>query len=371
MSKKVLVTGGLGFIGSHLVDALIKRGYEVRIFDNLEHQVHKGRMPAYANPDADSYIGDMRDRETLRRAMQGVEIILHQAAMVGVGQSMYEIGKYVSVNCLGTANILEILANEKHCVQKIIVASSMSVYGEGEYSCPNCSVTVPEERPRSQLENQQWEMFCPHCKAVASPVPTKEEKILNPGSVYAISKRDQEELTLTFGKAYKIPVIALRYFNGYGTRQSLSNPYTGVCAIFSSRYRNNESPLIFEDGLQKRDFIHVSDVVQANILAIENPGFDYKVLNVGSGTPITILKLSRVIKDAAGSEIEPEVTKKFRIGDIRHCYADISKIRALGYAPKVSIQDGIRELITWTQEAHAEDRVSSAWKELNYHKLLL
>lgn len=371
MGKKILVTGGAGFIGSHLVDSLIERGHSVRIFDNLEYQVHKGRLPDYINPDAEVLIGDIRDKDALRGAMQDVEIVSHHAAMVGVGQSMYEIDKYISVNCLGTANILNILANEKHSVQKLIVSSSMSVYGEGQYSCPVCGQDKPKARTQNQCKSKHWEMLCSNCNQPLTPMMTKEEKRLQPDSIYAISKRNQEEMCLTFGKAYKMPTVALRYFNGYGTRQSLSNPYTGVCAIFCSRYKNSNPPLIFENGNQKRDFVHVSDIVQANILAMENPGFDYQAFNVGSGKPITILELALVIKETIGTDIEPQVTEKFRTGDIRHCFGDITKIKKLGYEPKISIKDGIQELLKWTQKAQAEDHVSSAWKELDNFNLVV
>ncbi len=371
MSKKILVTGGAGFIGSHLVDKLIRKGHSVKIFDNLEHQVHHGKLPSYINSQAEVVIADIRDRDTLKKAIENVGVIFHHAAMVGVGQSMYQISKYISTNCLGTANILDILANEKHCVEKVIVSSSMSVYGEGQYECPQCDNPDPKPRTPKQLKDKQWQMFCSNCGIPLKPVETDELKKLEPDSVYAISKRDQEEMCLTFGKAYQIPTVALRYFNGYGTRQSLSNPYTGVCAIFCSRFKNGNPPLIFEDGGQKRDFVHVLDIIQANILAMENHECDYQVLNVGSGKPITISELAQVIKKVMGSDIEPQITEKFRVGDIRHCFGNISKIRKSGYQPKISIEEGMQELLEWAKREHARDYVDSAWKELDNFNLVV
>lgn len=371
MVKRIIVTGGAGFIGSHLVDELIRKGHSVKIFDNLEHQVHHGISPSYINSQAEVIIADVRDRDVLKKAIKNVEVIFHHAAMVGVGQSMYQISKYMSTNCLGTANILDVLANEKHCVEKIVVSSSMSVYGEGQYECPQCDDPRPEPRTQKQLKAKQWEMFCSNCKTELKPVETDEDKVLKPDSVYAISKRDQEEMCLTFGRAYQIPTVALRYFNGYGTRQSLSNPYTGVCAIFCSRFKNDSPPLIFEDGNQKRDFVHVLDIVQANILAMEKKECDYQVFNVGSGKPITILELAEVIKKVMGSDIEPQTTDKFRVGDIRHCFGDISKIKKSGYQPKISIEDGMQELLEWTKSEQAQDHFDSAWEELDNFNLVV
>jgi len=261
---RILVTGGAGFIGSHLVDALVEKGHDVVIYDSLEPQVHqKNKIPDYLNKRAEFVKSDVRDKNKLKEVVRNVDIVCHQAAMVGVGQSMYQIESYMDVNTLGTAKLLDILVNEEHSVKKLVVASSMSVYGEGKYTCEECGVGYPKLRPKEQLSAKEWEMKCPNCGKEVKAVPTDEDKPLHPTSIYAISKRDQEEMSLVTGRAYGIPTVALRYFNVYGPRQSLSNPYTGVCAIFSSRIKNNSDPIIFEDGWQSRDFTSVYDIVQA------------------------------------------------------------------------------------------------------------
>jgi len=323
MSEKILVMGGAGFIGSHLVDALVTQGHRVRAFDNLEPQVHGGlrewgKWPDYCNPDAEYVLGDGRDRQALRKAMQDVEVIFHLAAAVGVGQSMYEIERYVDANTCGTAVLLDILANDasiRSRVRKLIVASSMSIYGEGKYECPVHGVVYPRLRSSEQLATGDWELHClvpvaspksqvagrksqvanRTCGLSLMPLPTDEEKPLFPTSIYAITKKDQEEMCLAVGRAYGIPTVALRYFNVYGSRQALSNPYTGVAAIFSSRLLNGKPPVIFEDGLQSRDFVHVSDIVQANLLAMERDEADYDVFNVGTGRAMTILDVANAL----------------------------------------------------------------------------
>ncbi len=370
MSKSILVTGGAGFIGSHLVDALIKDGHSVRVFDNLEPQVHGalrelGRWPEYCNPSATYVLGDVRDRDALKQVVEGIDVIFHQAAMVGVGQSMYQVRRYVDVNTLGTATLLDILANDKHSVHKLIVASSMSIYGEGKYECASHGAVYPALRPAEQLQRRDWEMRCPLCHHPVKPLPTDEGKPLHSTSIYAISKRDQEEMCLCLGRAYNFPTVALRYFNVYGSRQALSNPYTGVAAIFSSRLLNNNAPLIYEDGLQSRDFVHVSDIVQANLLAMQSDAATYDFFNIGTERPVTVREVAEVLGQALGKEIEPTIVGKFREGDIRHCIADISKARAvLGYAPHISFKQGMRELTQWVQVQLAEDRVQTAAEEL-------
>lgn len=282
--------------------------------------------------------------------------------MVGVGQSMYQIKRYMSTNTMGTANILDILANEEHNVKKLIVASSMSIYGEGQYECPNCGIQNPTLRGNEQLKNRDWEMRCPNCGEALNSVPTDETKQLQPTSIYAISKKDQEEMCLTVGAAYNIPTVALRYFNIFGTRQSLHNPYTGVCAIFSSRIKNNNAPLVFEDGLQRRVSVH--DIVQANMLVMKKQQADYKTFNVGSGKYVTVLEIANTLSKLYGKTLKPEIVKEYRSGDIRHCYADISKIRRLGYASKVSFEKGMRELVEWGKAQESEDKSNYAYQEL-------
>ncbi len=361
---KILVTGGAGFIGSHLVDALLAARHEVRVLDNFEPQVHGGKRPDYLCQEVEYLTGDVRERATVRRALEGIEIVFHEAAVVGVGQSMYQIEKYTSANVLGTAILLDVIVNESMPIKKLLVAGSMSIYGEGQYRCATCGPVTPSLRGAEQLQMGEWEMRCPICQRPSTPEPTPESKSLLPTSVYAISKRDQEELCLSVGRSYRIPTVALRYFNVYGTRQSLSNPYTGVCAIFSSRIKHRHRPIIFEDGGQTRDFVHVSDIVRANLLVMSDSRADYEVFNVGSGRAMSIARIAHLLAELYDIPVEPELTRKFRAGDIRHCAADISKLRALGFEPLVSLEDGLKELVRWGRSAAAEDRVEEAAAEL-------
>ncbi len=362
---RVLVTGGCGFLGSHLVDRLLKDGHRVRVYDLLEPQVHMGKKPAYLNKGAEYIFGDVRNKDKLKAALKGIEVVFHEAAQVGVGQSMYEIEKYVSHNSLGTAVLLDLIVNSKNRINKLVVASSMSIYGEGAYRCKSCGVVFPQLRKEEQLRKKRWEMTCPVCKKDVAGMPTAEGKPLFPTSIYATSKRCQEEMCLEIGIAYKVPTVALRYFNIFGPRQSLNNPYTGVCAIFLSRVKNNNPPVIFEDGAQSRDFIYVSDVVQANILAMEKRQADYNFFNVGTGKPHSILEVAKKIIKLYGKKVSPEVLNKFRAGDIRHCYADIKKISSsLGFAPKVSFEQGMQELIRWSEGQESVDLTFRAQAEL-------
>jgi dTDP-L-rhamnose 4-epimerase len=271
----------------------------------------------------------------------------------------------MQANTMGTAVMLELLASGEYPIEKLLVASSMSIYGEGAYECPSCGPVYPQLRTTEQLRERNWEMLCPSCQKVVMPTPTGEDKPLFPTSIYAISKRDQEEMCLAIGRAYDIPTVALRYFNAYGPRQALSNPYTGVAAIFSSRLLNGNPPLIFEDGLQSRDFTHVSDIVQANLLAMESEQADYEVFNVGTGRSLSILDVANALSNGMGVAVEPQIAGKFREGDIRHCYGDISKARrVLGYEPRVAFEDGISDLVEWVGEQESIDLVSNATREL-------
>ncbi len=374
MNVKILVTGGAGFIGSHLVDALIERGYKVRIYDNLDPQVHgkAQKIPEYLNKKAEFIKGDVRDRKRLKDAIKDIDIIFHEASAVGVGQSMYEIEKYVDANTRGTAVLLDILVNEPNKVKKVLVASSMSIYGEGAYKCKNCGVVYPKLRSREQLKKRDWEMRCPHCGSIVKPMPTNEDKPLYPTSVYAITKRDQEELVISTLQAYSIPAVALRYFNAYGSRQSLSNPYTGALAIFTSRLLNKNSPLIFEDGNQTRDFVYVQDIVKANLLSMEKDEANWESFNVGTGRMTSIKEASEIIAKNIKPGIKSVVVNKFRAGDIRHCYADISKIkRVLGFKPMFSFENGIKKYLQWVVKQKPVDRVNNAIRELEEKGLTL
>jgi dTDP-L-rhamnose 4-epimerase len=361
--RRALVTGGAGFIGSHLVDALLARGYDVIAYDNLTPQVHAGQRPAYLDSRAELIVADVRDARALEAALNDVDVVLHQAAAVGVGQSMYDIVEYCDVNVRGTATLCQLLARTKHRVKKVLVASSMSNYGEGSYTCSEHGVQSPPPRAAAQLEARRWELACPKCGASMRAAPTREDKPLHPTSVYATTKRDQEELVLNVCRAYGIAAVALRYFNTYGPRQALSNPYTGVAAIFSSRVLNGQSPQLFEDGAQSRDFTHVSDVVQANMLAIESDRADGMVLNAGTGERTSLLELTELLIDHLGKRgtIEPELVHRFREGDIRHCYADISTIQErLGYTPSMPLARGVDDLVAWARGERAVDHTASA-----------
>jgi dTDP-L-rhamnose 4-epimerase len=370
MAQRVLITGGAGFVGSHLADALLRAGYQVRIYDNLTPQVHPTGRPDYLPAEVEFIRGDMLDVEQLRRAVRNVEAVFHLAAAVGVGQSMYEIGHYMGANTLGTANLLQVLLDTKASLQKLVVASSMSIYGEGRYVCSECGPVAPPPRSQQQLRNKQWETKCPSCRRAVSPLPTDESKPLQCTSIYALSKKDQEEMCLLFGRTYQVPVVALRFFNIYGERQALSNPYTGVAAIFASRLLNRRAPLIFEDGRQFRDFVSVYDVVQACQLAMERPEADGMALNVGSGEAVSISDVAAQLARALGTSIPAEITGKYRAGDIRHCYADISSAQeVLGYRPRVSFAEGMASLAGWLRSQSAVDRAAQATQELNTYGL--
>lgn len=365
MSKKILVTGGAGFIGSFLVDELVKSGHDVTVFDNIEPQVHGPKRPDYLNKEARYVKGDVRNIAAFKKVVLPAEVIFHEAAMVGVGQSQYQVSRYTDVNVLGTANLLDILANNKHRCEKLMVAASMSSYGEGLYECSRHGKIRPPLRSESDVARGVWELRCPQCSKVAKPVPTPETAELICNSIYAQNKKDQEEMVLMFGRTYGLPTVALRYFNVYGPRQSLSNPYTGACAIFMSRIKNGNRPVIYEDGGQTRDFVSVHDIVQANLLAMKRKSANGQVFNVGTGKPISVAEVARVLAKLFGVAIEPEIVGKFRKGDVRHCFPDISKAeRLLGYKPAVSFDAGMRELIEWSRAAEARDKFEEAAREL-------
>lgn len=361
---RILITGGAGFIGSHLADELIGRGHEVRVLDVLAPQVHgvDRERPVYLHAHAELIRGDVRDRRAVRRALQGTDAVYHFAAAVGVGQSMYEVEHYVSTNDVGTAVLWEELARRR--VSRVIVASSMSLYGEGLYASPSGAIVEGQERPLAQLRAAAWELQGDG-GAPLTPRPTPETKAPALSSVYALSKYNQERLSMLLGRAYDIPVVALRFFNVYGTRQALSNPYTGVLAIFASRLMNGRPPLVFEDGLQRRDFVSVRDVVQACRLALEVPEAAGRAFNVGSGVSCTVRDVADRLGAALGTEVEPEICGKYRVGDIRHCFADITLARRiLGYEPTVGLDEGIAGLAAWLRDQSADDRVAEASHEL-------
>jgi dTDP-L-rhamnose 4-epimerase len=376
MSNHVLITGGAGFIGSHLADELLRAGHHVRAMDNLSPQVHgpDARRPEYLDPEVELVRGDVRDPGAVGRALDGVDAVYHLAAAVGVGQSMYEIASYTAVNNLGTAVVLEEVVRRREQVARLVVASSMSIYGEGLYQDPDGKVAASLERSPEQLLNHEWEVRNNRQQAL-TPLPTPESKPPALSSVYALGKYDQERMCLMVGRAYAIPTVALRFFNVYGTRQALGNPYTGVLAIFASRLLNGKPPVIFEDGLQQRDFVSVRDVARACRLAIEVPDAAGRAFNIGSGRPRTVLDVARSMARVMGRDGNvgpPEVSGKYRVGDVRHCFADIRLARRLlGYEPAVEWDDGLAELAAWLEGQQAEDRVADMRAELERRGLAI
>jgi dTDP-L-rhamnose 4-epimerase len=364
--QKVLITGGAGFIGSHLADELLAHGYQVRVLDSLDPQVHgeARRRPDYLAREVELIVGDVNDRAKVDEALRGVDAVYHFAAAVGVGQSMYEVAHYTRVNNLGTAVLLEALT--KNPVERLIVASSMSLYGEGLYRSDSGVARTVGERTLEQLKAGDWE-FTGEDGKVLEPIPTPETKQPALASVYALSKYDQERLCLMIGRAYNIPSVALRFFNAYGPRQALSNPYTGVLAIFASRLLNDNPPAIFEDGAQQRDFVSVYDIARACRLALETPQAAGEVFNIGSGIPHTVRDIAAKLAKVVGKEdVKPQILGKYRVGDIRHCYADIGKARRiLGFEPQVQLEDGLVELSSWLASQAAVDRVAQASAELS------
>jgi dTDP-L-rhamnose 4-epimerase len=361
---RTLVTGGAGFIGSHVVRELLARGDDVVVLDSLEEQVHNGVEPDL--PDAvELLVGDVGDVALADRALAGVNRVVHLAAAVGVGQSMYEIARYTELNTMATARFLERLVAARPLPARLVVASSMSIYGEGEYECPEHGRQAPGPRAEEQLLAREWELACPECRHPLRPLPTSESKPILPTSIYAINKRDHEEMSLVTGAAYGIPTVALRFFNVYGEGQALSNPYTGVAAIFASRLLNRRAPMVFEDGRQSRDFTHVSDIVAGILGALESETAPGHAINLGTGASTSVSRVAEVLAAGIGVEVEPEMNERYRAGDIRHCYADIARAEELlGYSPKVGFEQGMAGLVEWLADQEAVDRVDDATEEL-------
>jgi dTDP-L-rhamnose 4-epimerase len=361
----ILITGGAGFIGSHVADELIEEGHTVRILDNLDPQVHgmRRRLPPDLNGAAKVLVGDVRNRAQVMDALDGVDAVIHLAAKVGVGQSMYEIETYTDVNERGTAVLLDALAERP--VRKLIVASSMSVYGEGLMRDRQGGLVETGARTTAQLGRGQWDLRLVDDQPL-EPLPTPETKRLELNSVYALNKFAQERMCLLMGRAYGIDTVALRLFNVYGPRQALSNPYTGVIAIFASRLLNDRRPLVFEDGQQRRDFVHVSDVARAFRLALERDEAAGYVLNIASGHNVTIRQIARRLAEALGRpHLTPRITAQFRVGDIRHCFADTSLAqRVLGFEARISLEEGLHDLLPWLAGQVAVDRSEDAMDEL-------
>jgi dTDP-L-rhamnose 4-epimerase len=370
MGETILITGGAGFIGSHVADRLLAREDRVRVLDNLTSQVHgDARRPEYVADDVELQVGDVRDPEAVRRALAGVDAVVHLAARVGVGQSMYEIADYTLDNSGGTAVLLEALLGRT--LRRLVVASSMSIYGEGAYARVDGAPAEAQERTRDRLERDDWEPSGPAGEPL-TPVPTPETKRPALSSIYALTKYQQERACLIFGAAYAVPTVALRFFNTYGPRQALSNPYTGVLAIFASRLLNDRPPLVYEDGRQRRDFVSVADVSRAVCLALERDEAAGQAINVGSGCSVTVEEVGTKLAATIGKELEPQVTGTFRVGDVRHCFADISRARELlGFEPEVELEEGMAEVAAWLEGRVADDRVEAAGAELRQRGLTL
>jgi dTDP-L-rhamnose 4-epimerase len=371
MFERVLITGGAGFIGSHLADELLSRGYAVRALDSLVSQVHGGerRRPAYLARDVELYVGDIRDPAVVRRALDGIDSVVHLAARVGAGQSMYEVAEYTSVNTVGTAVLLECLMARP--VRRLVVASSMSIYGEGLYRDEHERVITTAQRTQEQLHRGEWDPLGPQGRALM-PVPTPESKPPALASIYALSKLGEERMCLMTGAAYKLPTVALRLFSVYGPRQALSNPYSGVLASFAARLLNHKPPFVFEDGGQRRDFVHVKDAVAACRLALETEAATNDVFNIGSGQQITIREVAERMARLLGKDLSPEISGQYRIGDIRHCTADIGRARrVLGYRPSIDFDTGLGELASWLSTQTATDRIEAMRLELASRGLAL
>jgi dTDP-L-rhamnose 4-epimerase len=366
-----LVTGGAGFIGSHLVDALVAGGERVRVLDNLDRLAHPGGRPGHLHPEAELVEGDLRDARVVGRALDGVDRVFHLGGVVGNGESMVNVRRAVDHNAGGTATLLEAVVGRRERVRRLVAASSMVVYGEGSYRCPEHGAVHPPLRPSEQLRRRDWEPRCPACGGPMEPVPTSEDAPLRPTSVYGITKRDQEELVLVLGRAYGVETVALRYLNVYGPRQALGNPYTGVAAIFAARVLNGKRPLVFEDGAQIRDLVHVSDVVRATVLAMDAPGAAGHAINVATGRRVRILDLAGRIAAALGSDLSPEVTGDYRAGDIRHCFADVSRARdLLGFEGRTALEEGLPELAAWVAGNVVAERGDEALADLRSRGLV-
>ena len=356
--KRALVTGGAGLIGSHVADLLQRKGWTVRVLDNLEPQTHRKGKPAWISGTVEFVEGDIRNRETITQALSDIDVVFHQAAYGGY---MPEIAKYVEVNSFGTAQMLEVIRERQFPIRKIVVASSQAVYSEGAARCPNHGLVFPDVRPVKQLQMGDWAVHCPVCQAVTESAPTPEQAPVGGETVYGLTKVDQEKLVLLWGKQIGIPTVALRYSCTYGPRQSIFNPYTGVIAIFCTRLLNNLPPVLYEDGEQTRDFSFVEDIARANLLAVETDQLDGLPVNVGSGRGVSIREVAEQISDALGIRIAPEARGEFRPGEMRHLTSGTDRIRAAGYAPHVDLAAGIRHYLDWIRgQADVRDYFSEA-----------
>ncbi|AEK60645.1 NAD-dependent epimerase/dehydratase [Collimonas fungivorans Ter331] len=369
----ILITGGAGFIGQNLVYSLRKQGFGIRILDNFSPQIHVTQsLPADLVDQVELIRADVRDRDALEQALAGVDGVVHLATETGTAQSMYQIAHYNNVNSQATAQLLDVLANAPHSIKKIVLASSRSIYGEGAYNCETHGLVYPGARSAAQLKSHQWDPVCPQCGASIVAVPTPEAARPSPASIYAATKYAQEDLIRIAGDSLGIGTAILRFQNVYGAGQSLNNPYTGILSIFSTRIRRGMSLPIFEDGQESRDFVHVSDVVQAIELALQTDAANGGTFNVGAGEPTSVLEIANMLVDAFDGKVRPEVTGQYRLGDIRHCYADLTQIRSkLRFEPKMSLKSGMEEFASWVlSQPLPEDGLDKANEELKKRKMM-
>ncbi len=368
---RVLVTGGAGFIGSHLVDALLHRGETVRVLDNLDPLAHEAGIPAHLSAEAELMVGDLRDADAVERSLDGVDRVFHLGGVVGNGESMINVRRAVDANCAGTAQLMEAVIARRDSVRRLVAASSMVVYGEGAYSCEAHGDSAPPQRSAERMAQRDWEPRCALCSGSLVPIPTTEDSPLRPTSVYGITKRDQEELVLVLGRAYGIEAVALRYLNVYGPRQALGNPYTGVAAIFAARLLSGRAPVVFEDGRQIRDLVHVRDVVRGTLAAMDADGAPGNAINIAGGGRVTVGELARRLAGALDSDIEPSMPGEYRTGDIRHCFADTSRAQALlGFEAGCRLESGLPELASWVAGRRFAERGDEALEELRRHGLV-
>ena len=366
--KNILITGGAGFIGSNLALKLIEKGYKVTVLDNLSPQIHTSNSPLYNSiKDKVRFIkGTVLSYDDWKNALEEIDVVVHLAAETGTGQSMYEIEKYTDVNIKGTSIFLDILANEKHSVKKMIVASSRAIYGEGKYECSSCGIVYPNERKDEDMSKGDFTVKCPICNANAKLLATDENSKIHPSSIYGITKQVQEQMFMVMGKTLNIPALAFRYQNVYGAGQSLSNPYTGILSIFSTRIKNGNDINIFEDGKESRDFVYIDDVVDATILGIEKDEANYEVFNVGLGLAIDVNKVASTLVKEYKSNSKISISGNYRLGDIKDNYADLTKIQTkLGFKPKVSFEEGIKRFTKWVNAQEVvEDQYEKSINEM-------
>lgn len=366
--NNILITGGAGFIGSRVALKLIQKGYKITILDNLSEQIHgkNADIPDFIQGKVKFIKGDVRNKEEWRIALKSQDAVIHLAAETGTGQSMYEIYKYTDVNIGGTANLLDILTNEDTQIKKVVVAASRAIYGEGKYICKNHGDVYPEERKDEDLRKGDYECKCPSCNENLELLKTDEDSKIHPTSIYGITKQNQEQMVMVSCKSLSIPCVSFRYQNVYGPGQSLNNPYTGILSIFSTRIKNNNNINIFEDGKETRDFVYIDDIVDATILGLEKSEANYEVFNVGSGVATDVMTVATALKEAYNSNISIEISGNYRLGDIRHNVADLTKIKELlNFEPKVSFVEGINKFAKWVNEQEIkEDKYEQSIKEM-------